>query len=71
MVLYEARNGTGRILFRRRKMKGNEHKKLTYEDKFARKYYCKHARLGTLRRDKRQQKKSLRTLMKKNCTKED
>lgn len=46
-------------------MKGNLHKKQTYEDKFARRFYCKHARLGTLRRDKKLQRKKLRTLMKK------
>lgn len=41
-------------------MKGNIHKRVTYEDKFARRYYCKHARLGTLRRDKKNQKRVFR-----------
>ena len=34
-------------------MKGNSHKKRTFIDKFARKYYCTHARLNTLRSDKK------------------
>ena len=33
-------------------MKSNIHKKLTKEDKFARKYYCQHARLNSIRIDK-------------------
>lgn len=41
-------------------MKGNMHKKLTFEDKFARKYYCEHARLNVLRSNKRQSKKRYR-----------
>ena len=35
-------------------MKSNEHKKRTFEDKFARYFYCKHARLNYLRSDKKQ-----------------
>ena len=35
-------------------MKSNEHKKRTFEDKFARHFYCKHARLNYLRSDKKQ-----------------
>ena len=34
-------------------MKNNLHKKRTFIDKFARKYYCQHARLNYLRADKR------------------
>lgn len=34
-------------------MKNNLHKKRTFIDKFARKYYCQHARLNCLRSDKR------------------
>lgn len=41
-------------------MKGNFHKKITKEDKFARKYYCKHARLNQLRADKQRQKRVMR-----------
>ena len=40
-------------------------KKITYEDKFARKYYCQHARLNSIRRDKLQAKKKIRTINKK------
>lgn len=41
-------------------MKGNIHKKETYEDKFARHYYCEHARLNSVRRDKKEQHKKFR-----------
>ena len=34
-------------------MKNNSHKKRTFIDRFARKYYCQHARLNSLRADKR------------------
>lgn len=44
------------------------HKKLTYEDKFARKYYCSHARLGTLRYEKKHQKKLMRRIYKKEIS---
>jgi hypothetical protein len=43
----------------------NSKKKLTHEDKFARKYYCQHARLNSVRNDKRQAKKKMRTIDKK------
>lgn len=43
----------------------NEHKKTTYEDKFAREFYCRHARLNAIRRDKRMQHKSFRQNSKK------
>lgn len=40
--------------------KGNEHKKITRIDKFARDFYCKHARLNRLRSDKRLSKRQYR-----------
>lgn len=43
----------------------NSKKKLTHEDKFARKYWCQHARLNSIRGDKRQAKKRMRTIDKK------
>ena len=43
----------------------NDKKKLTYEDKFARKYYCQHARLNSIRNDKKQAKKKMRIINKK------
>lgn len=41
-------------------VKGNIHKKVTKEDKFARKYYCDKARLNSIREDKKRQKKKFR-----------
>ena len=43
----------------------NSKKKLTHEDKFARKNYCQHARLNSIRSDKRQAKKKMRIIDKK------
>lgn len=43
-----------------KEMKGNIHKKETYEDKFARHYYCEHARLNSIRWDKKEQHKKFR-----------
>jgi hypothetical protein len=40
--------------------KSNEYKKNYSEDKFARKYYCKHARLNQLRIDKKQSRRQTR-----------
>ena len=40
--------------------KNNAHKKVYQEDKFARKYYCQHARLRQLREDKKQGKRKNR-----------
>lgn len=40
--------------------KSNIYKKLTHEDKFARHYYCKHARLNSIRSDKKRNKKWMR-----------
>lgn len=45
-------------------MKSNIHKKYTKEDKFARKYYCKNARLAQLRSEKKQQKRKWRRITK-------
>lgn len=45
-------------------MKSNLHKKITYEDKFARKFYCQHARLNQIRTDKKAGRKKLRRLLK-------
>lgn len=46
-------------------MARNEHKKLTEEDKFARKYFGKHARLGTIRSERKRNKKKMRKYNKK------
>lgn len=46
-------------------MKGNVHKKATFEDKFARRYYRKNARLRQLRFEKKMQKKTFRRWLKK------
>lgn len=47
-------------------MKSNIHKKETFEDKFARKFYCQHARLNSIRKDKKAQHKKFRKLFKQN-----
>lgn len=41
-------------------MKRSIHKKVTKEDKFARKFYCQNSRLTQLRSEKRTQKKKFR-----------
>ena len=46
-------------------MANNSHKKEYKEDKFARKYYCQHARLNQLREDKKQSKRKHRKNNKK------
>lgn len=48
-------------------MKGNIHKRLMSEDKFARKYYCQNARLNQLRADKKYNKKITRRLLKNDA----
>ena len=48
-------------------MKGNIHKRVTYEDKFARKNYCDNARLRQLRFEKKMQKKAFRRWRKKEA----
>jgi len=45
-------------------LKSNIHKKITSEDKFARKYYCDHARLNSIRFDKKYNKRKLRRYLK-------
>lgn len=46
-------------------MKNNNYRKEFGIDEFARKYYCKHARLNQLRSDKKQAKKKCRQNAKK------
>ena len=46
-------------------MKNNDYRKEFGIDKFARKYYCKHARLNQLRSDKKQAKRKSRRNAKK------
>ena len=41
-------------------MKGNDYRKLYHIDRFARRHYCKHARLGQLHMDKHAAKKAAR-----------
>ena len=50
-------------------MKNNDHKKDYREDKFARKYYCKHAKVNQLRHDKKQSERKTRRKNKKLCEK--
>lgn len=45
--------------------KSNEHKKDFRENKFARDYYCQHARLNQLREDKKQSRRKTRRKNKK------
>ncbi len=47
--------------------KSNAHKKDFNEDKFARAYYCQHARLNQVRADKKASKKKTRRKNKKLC----
>ena len=47
----------------------NEKKKLTWEDKFARYFYSQHARLNSIREDKKRNKKTMRKINKKICKK--
>lgn len=48
----------------------NEKKKLTWEDKFRRKFYCQHARLNSIRGDKKRNKRKMRKINKEICKKE-
>jgi len=50
-------------------MKRNTHKTHTFEDKFARRYYCEHARLNSVRSDKKEQHKKFRRDFKKSLDK--
>lgn len=45
----------------------NGKKKLTREDKFARKYYCQHARLNSIRNDKKQCTRKIRRINRREC----
>ena len=45
----------------------NEKKKLTFEDKFARRFYCQHARLNSIRQDKKNCARKMRRINKKIC----
>lgn len=47
----------------------SEKKKLTFEDKFARRFYCQHARLNSVRNDKKQATRKMRKINKKMCEK--
>ena len=47
----------------------NDKKKMTYEDKFARNFYCQHARLNSIRRDKKQCTRKFRKINKNLCKK--
>lgn len=48
----------------------SEHKKVTYEDKFARDFYCQHARLNYIRFAKKANSKAFRRQSKEQCKKE-
>lgn len=48
----------------------NEKKKLTWEDKFGRRFYCQHARLNSIREDKKRNKRKMRKINKEICKKE-
>lgn len=50
-------------------MKRNSYKTNTFEDKFARKFYCEHARLNSIRNDKKEQHKKFRRDFKKSLDK--
>jgi len=50
-------------------MRRNAYKKETFEDKFARHYYCEHARLNSIRSDKKEQHKKFRRDFKKSLDK--
>ena len=47
----------------------NEKKKLTFEDKFARHFYCQHARLNPIRQDKHDCTRKMRQINKEICRK--
>ena len=48
-------------------MKGNSYRKDYNEDKFARAFYCQHARLNQLRSDKKQSRRKTRRKNKNFC----
>lgn len=47
----------------------NEKKKLTFEDKFARHFYCQHARLNSVHQDKHDCTRKMRQINKEICRK--
>ena len=47
----------------------NEKKKLTFEDKFARHFYCQHARLNSIRQDKHDCTRKMLQINKEICRK--
>ena len=47
----------------------NEKKKLTFEDKFARHFYCQHARLNSIRQNKHDCPRKMRQINKEICRK--
>ena len=47
----------------------NEKKKLTFEDKFARHFYCQRARLGAVRQNKHDCTHKMRQINKEICRK--
>ena len=49
-------------------MKGNIHKKLYPEDKFGRRFYCQHARLGLIRMEKKAEGTAERRFQKQECS---
>jgi len=51
-------------------MKNNQHKKQSFIDRFARHFYCQHARLNQLRADKRYGKRLVRRQNKDEMRKE-
>lgn len=51
--------------------KGNEYRKLFRIDRFARNFYCQHARLNQLRADKRAAKKAARLVRKQKYQEEE
>lgn len=50
--------------------KGNDYRKVFCIDRFARSFYCQHARLNRLRSDKRDAKRKLRRQIKDEIRKE-
>ena len=45
-------------------------RKLTHVDRFAKRYYCQHAKLAQIRREKRAYKKLLRQIAKEEISEE-
>ena len=52
-------------------MKGNIHKKLYPEDKFGRRFYCQHARLGLIRMEKKAERTEERRFQKRECKEQE